>query len=288
MRMARPVVLLAAVLVAVGGCVSVQQRADPQVQERVQRIKTVALISPGLKVYRFELDESAEFRPGETEAAKQIVEATILEELARRSGVIFKPFPLDAAIQDTARNIEATALKIEVDNAQALFDAVVAGIAYAPRGIDPAIHARRAIPPASAQSFPAGALEDSFGHAVQRLAKLAEVDALIFISGIGHIPTPGRVAGRAALVLVTGILAFGRPVFLMRTAPHALTVGLVDGESGALLWHKSEFEIPWVFPQSVPDVVTRVLYGMPVGARNSCADATPYPSAATDRKFSRC
>jgi len=74
----------------------------------------------------------------------------------------------------------------------------------------------------------------SLGPEVEKLAKLANADALLFISGLDHISTGGRQA-----LMFLGILLAGATGVYAGPAGGAtsLSVALVDPATGAILWY---------------------------------------------------
>src|SRR3989304_4439097 len=79
------------ILVIMAGCVPAHFRAHPQLQEKVQSIKTVAIMPPSVKVYQLAVGGGTQLMDEETVAATQIVAGAIEKELGRHAGVVFKP-----------------------------------------------------------------------------------------------------------------------------------------------------------------------------------------------------
>jgi len=216
------------ILVIMAGCVPLAFRAHPQLQEKVQSIKTVAIMPPGIKVYQLSVGGDTELMDEATAAAKQTVATAIEKELGRHAGVVFNPFPLPSGILETSRDLTAAGLKDELEDTQALFDAVSASVL-----LHTYEHGTDQMFPEKLKNF-----DYSLGPEVERLAKLANADAFLFISGVDHISTGGRKASMylGTLILlplsVTGILIVVTPPGVA-----VLNVALVDGTTGALLWY---------------------------------------------------
>ena len=97
-----PMVLLYMLILAiVAGCAPAFFRTNPQLQEKVPSIKTVAIMPPGVKVYQLTVGGGTQLMDEETVAVTQMVAAAIEKELGRHAGVVFKPFPSPSAILDT-------------------------------------------------------------------------------------------------------------------------------------------------------------------------------------------
>ena len=258
------IVLYMLILAILAGCAPAHFRTHPQLQEKVQGIKTVAIMPPGIKVYRLDVGGGTEFMDERTETAKQTVATAIEKELGRHAGVVVKTFPSPPAILDTTSNLKAAELKAELEDTQALFEAVSSSVR---------LHAYTPASGNADQRFPEKLknFDYSLGPEVERLAKLANADALLFISGVGHVPT----GGRATLMVLMGILGFlggpGVPPGALTFeagqwgAPHGFSVALVDGKTGALLWYNVDFLTPWTYPESAIFLAERVFENFPVG-----------------------
>ena len=251
--------LCAIVLAIMAGCVPAHFRANPQLQEKVTSIKTVAIMPAGIKVYELSVGGDTHLTDEATVAAKQIVAEAIEKELGRHTGVVFKPFFSPSTLPDTSSDLT---VKDELEDAQALFDAVSGSVI---------LHTYRHGD--ADQRFPEK-LKDfdySLGPEVQRLAKLANADALLFISGVDHISTGGRKALMAlGTLILLPLSAIGKTLIVVPPPGVAvLSVALVDGTTGALLWYNvvSRQEIiSLTGPGSARWLAERVFENFPVGA----------------------
>jgi hypothetical protein len=65
--------------------------------------------------------------------------------------------------------------------------------------------------------------------------KTEEADALLFIRAVDHISSQGRIAQQVAFVIMAAAMG-------VRLIPEggatALSIALVDADTGAILWHK--------------------------------------------------
>jgi len=258
-------------LVIMVGCVPAHFRANPQLQERVQPIKTVAIVPLSVKVYQLAVGSDRQLMNDSTAAATQNVAIAIEKELSRHSVFVFTPFPSPTAILAISNDLAAAGLKDELEDTQALFDAVSASVllhTYEPKVRD-----------APDQTFPEKLknFDYSLGPGVQRLAKLANADALLFISGVERVPTTGQVAG-SIVGTVLGSLAMAAltmghiGVHVPTGSSTTLSVALVDATTGAVLWYNVFFR-PEIYghylaiPQRAADMVEWVFKDFPGSGR---------------------
>jgi len=117
---------------------------------------------------------------------------------------------------------------------------------------------------------------------VQQLAKLANADALLFTSGVDHISTGGRKAQMVLLPLALGILTLpigggGAHLGAMPPGSTTLSVALVDGKSGTLLWYNAvgnaighalgrQDIYLLTYPDHADELVERAFHAFPVRA----------------------
>ncbi len=258
------------ILVIIAGCAPAF-RAHPQLQEKVKTIKTVAIMPPGIRVYQLVADGGSPQLMGDlTAAATQNVAKAIQETLKDRGGFVYKPFPSPSANLETSGDPMAARVQDELEDTQALFEAVTASVllhTYPPGG-----YAVGGGP--TDQTFPEKLtnFDYSLGPEVQRLAKLAIADALLFISGVDRIPTTGQIVGSVvgSVLLSIPVMALGstRGVDIPVGSSTTLSVALVDAGTGALLWYNvfSRYEI-WghylANAQRAADMVERVFKGFP-------------------------
>ena len=255
---------LCAILPIMAGCAPALFRANPQLQEKVQSIKSVAIMPPGIKVYQLAVGGATQLMDEPTETAKQIVATAIEKELRRHSGFVVKPFPSPSGILDTSGNLAAAGIRAELEDTQALFEAVSASVLLHTYKHDPD------------QTFPEKLknFDYSLGPDVQQFAKVA--NALLFISGVDHISTGGRAALMflGALIVSPGFLSpyiIGFPTFVASLAGRTIfSVALVDATTGALLWYNvggGGGIYSLTDPDSATHLVEEVFEGFPVGTR---------------------
>ena len=264
-------------------------RAHPQLQEKVTSIKTVAIMPTSVRVYQLAVGGDTQLMDDLTGAATQHVARAIEEKLKGYTGWVFTPFPSPSAILETGGDLTVTGVKDEVEGTQALFEAVSASVllhTYEPKVRD-----------APDQTFPEKLknFDYSLGPDVERLAKLANANALLFVSGIDHISTGGRKALMALAILLqaaahaavraapglggaSGGFSVAPPpsayMPIPMVAPHwgntSLSVALVDGGTGAILWYNVVGFRAWsslTDPRNAADLVEEVFAGFPVSGR---------------------
>lgn len=225
--------LYMSILAIMAGCAP-HFRAHPQVQEKVTSIKTVAIMPPNIKVYRG-VGADARLMDEETAAARHAVAAAIEKELGRHAGVVFKPFPSPSAIPAAGNGLTAAGFKDELEDTQALFERVNASIL---------VHTYGSVAMGSRFEEKLENFDYSLGPEVQRLAKLANADALLFISGGDFRYSGGHKALTGLIALAFFLPTAGRSTtFLADLAgPTFFSVALVDGTTGALLWYNTTIE----------------------------------------------
>jgi hypothetical protein len=252
------------ILAIMAGCVPAHFRAQPQLEEKVQSIHTVAIMPPSIKFYALSIGGNTQLMDEPTASAKQIVAAAIEKELGRHAGVVFKAFPSPSAILDTNSDLTAAGVKDELQDTQALFEAVSASVilhTYKPED-------------APDQRFPEKLknFDYSLGPEVERFAKLADADALLFVSGVDHISTGGRKAMMSGVaVLCTAGFLFNPIAAAMCLASLSgraiLSVALVDATTGALLWYNVNGGTSLTYPEYVADLAAQVFEDFPLGTR---------------------
>jgi len=252
------------ILPIMAGCAAARFRAHPQVQEKVTSIKTVAIMPAGIKVYELSVGGGTQLMDEETAAATHTVAEAIEKELGRHAGVVFTPFPSPSAILDTSSDPAQGEIRAELEDTQALFEAVSASVLLHTYKHDPD------------QTFPEKLknFDYSLGPEVQRLAKLANSDALLFVSGVDHISTGGRKALLFLEMLILSPIVLhpgGGAIALAghmasRAGRAILSVALVDGKTGALLWYNVDHGTPLTYPEYGAVLAERVFENFPLGA----------------------
>ncbi len=255
-------------------------RANPQLQEKLASIKTVAIMPPGATVYEIAVGGATQVMEEETAAARPILATAIEQELGRDARVVFTPFPAQAAGLDASLDPTAARLTADLEDTQALFEAVSASIV---------LHTYK---------HREGALSDwrfaekltnfdySLGPDVQQFAKLANADGLLFISGVDQRLSGGHKTLIGVVVLALFLPTFGRSIMALPAlvGPTALSAALVDATTGALLWynvaglHGGMRSL--TNPDSVTDLTAQVFKDFPLGTRPTRkeSDRSAWPS----------
>lgn len=288
----------------VAGCAP-HFRAHPQLQERLPSIKTVTIVPPNIKVYQISVGGGTRLMEDLTATATEYVAKAIEKRLkGQESSWVFKPFPSLSALPDTESNLGVGALEDEVEDTQALFEAVNASVllhTYMPTS-------RNA--PISLFIEKLKNFDYSLGPDVEKLAKLTNADALFFFFGVDHISTVGRRALKATGVLLSAIVqvaaqqaafAAAAPSSSLNLAPGAwvgplvagetakttvgelavhtlgplwgttaLSVALVDGRTGMILWYNIVGFGAWsslADSRSAASLVEEVLTDFPVSGK---------------------
>ena len=274
------------ILSIMAGCAPALFRAHPQLQEKVTSIKTVAIMPPSVRVYQLSAGGDTQLMDDLTAAATQHVAKAIEERLKGHAGFVFTPFPSPSAIPGSSSDLAAAGLKDELEDTQALFEAVSTSVllhTYEPKVRD-----------APDQTFPEKLknFDYSLGPDVERLAQLANANALLFVSGIDNISTGGRKALMALAILLEGALRAGsgpaagasgrglslQPSFNIPAGPMivpnfgttSLSVALVDAGTGAILWYNVVGFLAWsslTDPHKAADLVEEVFTGFPASGR---------------------
>ena len=238
-------------ILLMAGCAAANFRASPQLQERAQSIKVIAIMPPSVKVYQLSAGGVKELMDEWTATAKQNVGKAVEAELSRSSGIAFKPFPNRSAILEANPELKAEDLGAELEDNQALFDAVSASVilhTYIPE-----------------HTFPEKlkGFDYSLGPEVATLAKMARADALLFVSGFDHISTGGRKTLMFLGFLVgaaTGIYAGPGG------GPAALSAAFVEQTTGAILWYNLPHPSAGYDlrnPESTAELVEQMFEGFP-------------------------
>jgi len=260
------------ILSIMAGCVPALFRAHPQLQEKVTSIKTVAIMPPSVRVYQLSAGGDTQLMDDLTAAATQHVAKAIEERLKGHAGFVFTPFPSPSAIPGSSSDLAAAGLKDELEDTQALFEAVSTSVlvhTYEPKVRD-----------APDQTFPEKLknFDYSLGPDVERLAQLANANALLFVSGVDHISTGGRkgLIFLEALIFSPVLLhplgALSYAMYMASRAGRAiLSVAMVDATTGALLWYNvvglQGGGYSLTDPHSATDLTVQAFEDFPVGGR---------------------
>lgn len=216
-RLKHGVKLLALVLFLTSACApAVSYRAHPSLPVQAQRIRTVALLPPEVKVYQIDAGGiREEFAEWSDQARKNIISA-LESELRARTGMALKVVAEESLGQEKAR----------LKNTRALFDAVGTSIllhTYHP--------SRNYIFEEKLTNF-----DYSLGSEVSNLTK--EGEAQLLLIGNDHVWTGGRQALQAMGVLL-GIgagVATGVVIIPRLGGGTSLSAALVNSSTGEILW----------------------------------------------------
>ncbi len=270
--------LVGIVLVDIPRAMAPTVRAHPQLQEKLASIKIVAIMPPGVTIYQRGVG-ATQVMEEETATARRTLGSAVERELGHDAGVVFTPLHTPSAGLDAGGDPAAARLTAELKDTQALFEAVSASIL---------LHT---------YYHNEGALSDwrftekltnfdySLGADVHHFATLAKADALLFTTGVDHISTGGRTAaligGALALCLMTAPIGGGgcsalNTDLIAPPGTTALSVALVDGRTGALLWYNAAgFQggaHSLTDAYSVSNLTVQVLNRFPLGTRPAPKD----------------
>ena len=225
-------------------------RAHPQLQQMLASIKTVAIMPPGVTVYQGAFGTWVR-REEEAAAARAAVAMAIAQEVGHDASVVFTPFPAPSVDLEASREPAAARLAAELEDTQALFEAVNASVL---------LHAY----PEKPENF-----AYSLGPAVQQFARLAKADDLLFTSGVDRkLSGGGKAFGAAAALLA--LTVEGPRVPSIGDWLTRVSVALVDATTGALLWYDvagSRGAHTLTDPDSAADLTAEVLKDFPLGTR---------------------
>jgi len=191
-------IVLGAVLISSGGCAT--HRVHPDFKERHERISAIAILPPDLDVFRVTFRGDRDPMPEITSTASKTIEEAIQDRL-KEKGYIVHSIDLNEATLAEKPDVRAA-----LHTVHTLYQKVLEEIAKG--RWDRFTH--------------------SLGPEVNVLADHSQSDALILIKGIGVKKTGGEIARELFFTAL-----FGTPFLPSETL---LLIGLVDGDTGDLLW----------------------------------------------------
>lgn len=231
------------------GCATTPYRAHPQFEERLGAGLRVAVMPPDVKVYQITAGEVRERMDEWSETARTNVLAAINKRLTSGGAHTIRKF--DPSVSAAARE--------EFEDAQSLFRAVA---------LSAALHAY----PTPAQLQTKTEHFDYSLGPLPTLAQASEADALLFVQGLDHVSTSGRVARNVVVTIlaVAATAASGVPLFLPSSGGGvtAIWAGLVDAQTGDVLWfnkHATAGAHDLRDPASAEAFVTDTLEGLAKG-----------------------
>jgi len=199
------------------GCATTPYRAHPQFEERLRSGLRVAVMPPDVKVYQITAGEVQEQMDEWTETARKNVVAAISKRLTGGGGLTIRDF--DPTQSEAARE--------EFEDARWLFQAVA---------LSAALHAY----PTPVQLETKKERFDYTLGPLPTLAQASEADALLFVQGLDHISTSGRVARDVILtILAVAATAAARSPIIFPGPSGGVTgmwAALVDAQTGDVLW----------------------------------------------------
>lgn len=212
--MKKPLLILWAASVLLEACLPPAFRAHPTLAQRTATIKTVLVAPPKVEVFELGAGGVREKMDEWSDQGRKNIIAALEKSIANRASLRMRLLNEESLPQET---------KSELEQTSALFEAVDDAILRHTYGPEPERFGDKLT------NF-----DYSLGAEVRGL-KTEEAEALLFIRAVDHISSQGRIAQQVALVIVAA--AMGIQVIPQGGAT-ALSVALVDADTGAILWHK--------------------------------------------------
>ncbi len=229
-------------IVALSGCVAANYRAHPTLPDRAKDLKTITMLPPRIDVYQIGAGGVLEKIDEWSKQGTNNVIAGINGRLNQKSGLRLNIISSD----ELPKELEA-----EIEQTHALFDAVNDSILRHTYG-----------PPVQRFEEKITNFDYSLGQEMQKLAR--GDDAVLLIRGIDHISSEGRIALQTTAMLVAA--AFG-VALIPRGGVTALSIALVDGKTGVVLWYifaRSEGGHDLRKPDSASSLVEQLLTEFPI------------------------
>jgi hypothetical protein len=219
-QLGRTVPFLALILVS--GCAPAF-RVNPLLKERIQGLKTIAVMPMDVEVYKITAGGVSELVDEYSQEAKENIKLALEDKIAHsaryRLSYIFKP--------EEIRETEKIQL---LRDTLALFQAVDTSI-IAHTYQSPYLR----VPMQGVFQDKISNFDYSLGPQISGLASSLQTDAFLFIRGGDYLSTGGRIA---LMVLLTILNAAGGGVTTGTNAgPPHLSVALVDATTGDVLWY---------------------------------------------------
>lgn len=192
------------------GCASLVKKS-PDFNSRIQRVKTIAVMPPDIEVYKITVGGVIELIDEWGETAKSHVEKKLKEYLSEKYSFQLK-FIDEGWLKANHKDLW--------DSYRGLYEAVSSSaLLHAYYG--PHTFATKV------KNF-----DYTLGKKINDLAQVCEADSLLFLYGIDYEAT----AGRQALWWWNLTLSAALGVDLLPRNPSLMNLGLVDGQSGDLIW----------------------------------------------------
>ena len=212
--MKKALLILLASSVLLQACLPPAFRAHPTLAQRGATIKTVLVAPPKVEVFELGAGGMREKMDEWSDKAKKNIEAALQQSLASRPALRARLLPEESLPQEVKSDLEETLLLYEaVDNAIVL-------------------HTYGPAPERFEEKF--RNFDYSLGPETKKL-KVDEADALLLIRAVDHVSSQGRIAQQVALVIVAAALGVA---VVPQGGTTALSIALVDANSGLILWHQ--------------------------------------------------
>lgn len=211
-RLIEAFLLAACMLVA--ACAVPAYRANPDLPNRAPAIKTILLASPKVEVFELGVGGMTEKMDEWTEQGTKNVVAALGNALNGRSSTRMKALAEDSLSPERKAKLEETS---------ALFDAANNEIILHTYGAEQERFAEKIT-----------AFDYSLGPDVQAVSA-GEGDALLFVRAADYVSSKGRIAAQMATMIIGAALGVA---VIPQTGNTLLSVALVDGKSGQILWYR--------------------------------------------------
>lgn len=206
--------LLLAACMLVAACAVPAYRANPDLANRAPAIKTILLASPKVEVFELGVGGMREKMDDWTEQGTKNVAAALANALNDRSAIRMKALAEDALSPER---------KTKLEEMSALFDAANNEIILHTYGAEPERFKEKLT-----------AFDYSLGPEVEALSA-GEGEALLFVRAADYVSSKGRIAAQMATMIIGAALGVA---VIPQTGNTLLSVALVDGKSGQILWYR--------------------------------------------------
>ena len=188
------------------GCATTLKKS-PYFDQVIPNVKTIAVMPPDIEVYKLTAGGVRELIDEWSDTAKQLTQNALQDYFSQRYG-----FKVKFILEDWLKNNYKELWKTN----QSLYNAVVAAaLTHAYYG--PNVFRDKLT------NF-----DYTLGSEIQELAKACDADALLFINGVDHEATAGRIA----LLVWDIIVGAATGTTIIPLNPSFMSVGLIDAKSG--------------------------------------------------------
>lgn len=204
--------ILITIVFFISGCASYVKKS-PTFDESIKKTKTIAVLPADIEVYQLTAGGVRELIDEWSSQSKALVRDALERFLGSRFGFEIKSIDEDW--------LKKNHKELWVAN-RSLYNAVsLSALLHAYPGPNTF--------PAKLKNF-----DYTLGHEVKKLSEVCHADALLFVHGIDHEATAGRVA----LFWWNLLMGAATGVTILPINPSFMTVGLVDADTGNLEWFK--------------------------------------------------